>query len=566
MADLVRRHRRFSISTLVTLCTIASITLVRAEATGPGAPTVVGLASSPAGGGWEVLSTGTVVPWGGAPNYGSPTTPLNRPIVGIASTPDGHGYWLVASDGGVFTYGDAPFYGSAATMPLHRPIVGIAPTPDGGGYWLVASDGGVMTYGDAFFYGSAATMPLHRPIVGIAATPTGRGYWLVASDGGVMTYGDAGFYGSAGAMRLTSPVVGMAATATGHGYWLVAGDGGIFTYGDAPFYGSAGGTNLPSPVTAMAAPGGDNGYWMLQADGAVMPYGPGSGGISAPPILPVSPVTASAAPPGAIFPNSPFDHPITSAPVEGNSPSLVADWNSQFNQAHGVNYGSLGMPIVVVPANQPLVPLYVSSGCGDFTASTGTAAPIPTGSALSISGDSPLVVYQPSTSTEWEFWQAANSGPGISACWGGQESTTGSGVFQPNYGLAATGISYLATTITEADIQSGAIRHALSVDVARCSGFVAPADRNDCGGGSVIPEGQYFRLPANLPMPGGLTPFEQLVFVALQQYGMVVQDQTQGWGVVINAQNSSGPDPISSSGPTLDGIPWGALQAVAPPG
>jgi subtilase family serine protease len=31
-------------------------------------------------------------------------THLNAPIVGMASTPDGHGYWLVASDGGIFSF------------------------------------------------------------------------------------------------------------------------------------------------------------------------------------------------------------------------------------------------------------------------------------------------------------------------------------------------------------------------------------------------------------------------------------------------------------------------------
>ncbi len=36
---------------------------------------------------------------------------LNKPVVGMANTPDGNGYWLVASDGGIFAYGDAKFYG-----------------------------------------------------------------------------------------------------------------------------------------------------------------------------------------------------------------------------------------------------------------------------------------------------------------------------------------------------------------------------------------------------------------------------------------------------------------------
>ena len=59
------------------------------------------------------------------------------------------GYWLVASDGGIFSYGDAGFFGSHGGQPLNKPIVGMAATPDGGGYWLVASDGGIFSYGDA---------------------------------------------------------------------------------------------------------------------------------------------------------------------------------------------------------------------------------------------------------------------------------------------------------------------------------------------------------------------------------------------------------------------------------
>ena len=39
---------------------------------------------------------------------------LNKPVVGIAATPNGRGYYLVASDGGVFTYGNATFAGSTS--------------------------------------------------------------------------------------------------------------------------------------------------------------------------------------------------------------------------------------------------------------------------------------------------------------------------------------------------------------------------------------------------------------------------------------------------------------------
>ena len=221
-----------------------------------------------------VASDGGVFAYGNAPFYGSTGgITLNKPIVGMAATPDNRGYWLVASDGGVFAYGDAGFYGSAGGTPLNRPVVGMAATPDGRGYWLVAADGGVFAYGDAGFYGSAGGTPLNRPVVGMATTPDGRGYWLVAADGGLFAYGDAGFYGSAGGTPLNRPVVGMAATPDGRGYWLVAADGGIFTYGDAPFHGSAGGIALNQPVVGMAATGDGGGYWLVGSDGGIFAYG-----------------------------------------------------------------------------------------------------------------------------------------------------------------------------------------------------------------------------------------------------------------------------------------------------
>jgi hypothetical protein len=165
-------------------------------------------------------------------------SPLNKPIVGIASTSDQGGYWLVASDGGIFSYGDALFDGSTGGMALNKPVVGMAATPDGKGYWLVASDGGIFSYGDAQFYGSTGGITLNKPVVGMAATPDGKGYWLVASDGGIFSYGDAQFYGSTGSTTLNKPVVAMASTLNGGGYWLAAADGGIFTFGNATFLGS----------------------------------------------------------------------------------------------------------------------------------------------------------------------------------------------------------------------------------------------------------------------------------------------------------------------------------------
>ena len=134
-----------------------------------------------------------------------------------------------------------------------RPVVGIASTPDGGGYWLVASDGGVFSFGDAFFHGSEGGKVLNAPVVGIGSTPDGDGYWLVAKDGGVFSFGDAVFHGSTGNLRLNAPIVGLTSSSDGGGYWLGAADGGVFSFGDATFYGSAGGSPLSSPAVGISS-------------------------------------------------------------------------------------------------------------------------------------------------------------------------------------------------------------------------------------------------------------------------------------------------------------------------
>jgi hypothetical protein len=215
-----------------------------------------------------------VLPFGDAVSPGDPTSLRpNRPIVGMAATPEGAGFWLVASDGGVFSFGTARFVGSAGGLPLNRPIVGMASTPDGGGYWLVASDGGVFSFGNARFAGSTGALALNRPIVGMASTPDGAGYWLVASDGGVFSYGTARFLGSAGGLPLNRPIVGMASTPDGGGYWLVASDGGIFSYGNARFAGSTGALALNRPIVGMASTPDGAGYWLLASDGGVFSFG-----------------------------------------------------------------------------------------------------------------------------------------------------------------------------------------------------------------------------------------------------------------------------------------------------
>ncbi len=229
---------------------------------------------TPAPGYWQVAADGGVFTFGSAGFYGSTgSIRLNKPVVGMAVTPDRRGYWLVASDGGVFAFGDAGFYGSTGSMVLNKPIVGMIPTLDGHGYWLVASDGGVFAFGDAPFYGSAGGDKLAYPVTAAAPAFLGGGYWMVDSNGQVFTYGDAHFEGqppyAPGGYRVT----GMAATRSSNGYWLASANGNVATYGNAAYYGSEIGTALNAPVVGMAATADGNGYWLQGADGGIFTFG-----------------------------------------------------------------------------------------------------------------------------------------------------------------------------------------------------------------------------------------------------------------------------------------------------
>ncbi len=62
-----------------------------------------------------------------------------------------------------------------ATTPLIKPVIGIAPDPSGSGYWLTASDGGVFALGGASFLGSMGGRSLNAPVFAISTRTVAAG-------------------------------------------------------------------------------------------------------------------------------------------------------------------------------------------------------------------------------------------------------------------------------------------------------------------------------------------------------------------------------------------------------
>ena len=209
-------------------------------------------------------------PSSGGGGGGTTTTTTTVPTPPPPTPPATDGYWTDASDGGIFSFGNAAFFGSMGGSHLNKPMVGMAATPDGGGYWTVASDGGIFSFGDAAFFGSMGGTHLNKPMVGMAGDPLTGGYWTVASDGGIFSF-NAPFQGSMGGTPLNKPMVGMASNPGSNGYWTVASDGGIFSF-NSPFFGSMGGSPLNKPMVGMAEDPLTGGYWTVASDGGIFSF------------------------------------------------------------------------------------------------------------------------------------------------------------------------------------------------------------------------------------------------------------------------------------------------------
>jgi hypothetical protein len=269
-----------------------------------------------------------------------------------------------------------------------------------------------------------------------------------------------------------------------------------------------------------------------------------------------------------------------------DSATLVSDFNHEITETGynvGINNSSYGIPIYRVSADQALVP--VTTECAATSDYTKTLdVPVPNGAVAATGNDSSVIFYQASTGKDWEFWHfKALSDTTFEACDGGElpDVSASTGVF-PLSGSqqASSGIAYLATLITETDVEAGAINHALAFTLLYCKSYIAPARSNyDCSDGA-IPYGQYFRFPSTLAMPSDLTPLGQMIFKAIQNYGMVATDA--GGAIQIEAEAPGGwyattdtpkttTDPISAA---MNGVPqynviaklpWSQLEAVQEP-
>jgi hypothetical protein len=216
--------------------------------------------------------------------------------------------------------------------------------------------------------------------------------------------------------------------------------------------------------------------------------------------------------------------------------------------------------------------------------------PIPRKAVESSGSDGHLTVYQPSTDTMWELWQATKKADGWHASWGGaiRNVSRNPGIYSPKawpaagrsegwyWGSTASSLPISAGLITGDDLRSGRIEHALAAAVPdACAGvFVWPAQRTDGASRErdCMPEGSRLRLdPAVDVSKLRISPIARMLARAAQRYGIIVRDVTHSnFAFFGEDPHTAGASVYKSAGPvggltykSLAGFPWDRLQVVA---
>lgn len=274
------------------------------------------------------------------------------------------------------------------------------------------------------------------------------------------------------------------------------------------------------------------------------------------------------------------------APLNPNSAAYVAEFQRQYHAYYntiGVNLGSYSAPVYTADANTKTVPVTQWS-CQNYLdpdlPRQWAAVPIPPNAKPAYGTDAEMTIFQPSTDSMWEFWQARQSGGQWQACWGGKMEgvSKNKGIWPQRYGVAATGLPFSAGQITVQDLKSGAIRHVMGialVDTENSSVFSWPANRSDGynpqNASNRIPEGLRFRLDPKVNVEAlNITPVAKMVAKAAQTYGFVVWDKAGS--ISLRFENplaytvAGQPDPYPAlfqgvePYALLKGIPWDRLQ------
>jgi hypothetical protein len=234
-------------------------------------------------------------------------------------------------------------------------------------------------------------------------------------------------------------------------------------------------------------------------------------------------------------PDNPWNQDISSMPVEGNSANLIASigLNTGLHPDFGSDYG---IPYIVVPGTQPLVPINWTaygdeSDPGPYPVPPN--APIEEGPAST--GDRHVLVVDRDNWKLYELDRAfpLNNGSSWNADCGAIFDLRSNALRPGGWTSAdAAGLPIFPGLVRYDEVfEQGVIAHALRFTVQNSRhAYIAPARHYASGSTdpNLPPMGMRVRLKASFDI-SGFSPRMQVILRAMKKYGMIVADNGSNW-------------------------------------
>jgi hypothetical protein len=196
--------------------------------------------------------------------------------------------------------------------------------------------------------------------------------------------------------------------------------------------------------------------------------------------------------------------------------------------------GPIGIPFVIVPGNQPFVPMdfiwYADeSDPGPYPMPPN--APVEGGSAST--GDRHVLVVDSGNCTLYELYYSWPQTDGSWQAGCGAVFPLTSNALRPDGWTSAdaAGFAILPGLVRYDEVASGAIRHALRFTVPRTrAAYLWPArhEASSSTDATRPPMGQRFRLKASVDI-SGFSAANRVILTALKTYGMLIADNGSSW-------------------------------------
>jgi hypothetical protein len=260
-----------------------------------------------------------------------------------------------------------------------------------------------------------------------------------------------------------------------------------------------------------------------------------------------------------IFPvTNPWNECISNRPVLSNSTAMIAQIVMDLHTNRAVLTPEFEMNYVLVPDNQPLVPIQFLTYPEDSDLNGGTYPfglyPIPTNMPIeswpvgtggqtlyqwqtNSGGDRHSIVIQPGAGFSWETWEAQLVATNWQAANGAIFNLNTNGLRPAGLTSGdAAGFPMFPALVRYDEAERGLIEHACRLVVAKSlKAYIYPATHyaSSITNGNYPAMGQRLRLKSTFTVPAGWTKEEKTVLAGLKKYGAMVADNGNYFSISI---------------------------------